>query len=823
MLTMSLNGQWELQEQGGGDVYPAMVPGCVQPALIAAGRIPDPFYRDNEKYQLWVGDTDWVYRRTFTVDDELLAHQRIVLRCKGLDTLATVRINASEIGRTDNMFRTYEFDVKAQLVAGQNTIEVHFASPNEYVKRMEAERGKLAAWVEPMRTNSGAWIRKEPCNFGWDWGLNALTSGIWRDIDLIAFNSARVTDVHIVQAHDVGRVELTVDVRAEVVTDAPTADIAVWYEGAVVAWAAHIPVKDGAAQAKLTIKNPQLWWVNGLGDQPLYEVIVKLYDPFDQQIDRVSKCIGLRTLTLERKPEFEGESFGFACNGVPFFAKGANWIPASPYPGTVTHDDYHKLIRAAADTHMNMLRVWGGGIYEDDHFYDLCDQYGIAIWQDFMFACGTYPAYDDAFMANVRAEAEDNVRRIRHHPCMALWCGNNEIEQGMPDPTWKQSLSWDDYSRLFDDLLANIVRELAPGTAYWPGSPHSPCGDRENWRNPHCGDTHLWDVWHGRQPFEWYRTRTDRFCSEFGFQSFPSPRITNEFTAPEDRNITSYVMEYHQRSYIGNGTIITYMLEWFKLPTGFESMLWLTQILQGTAMKYAIEHWRRLMPHTMGTLYWQLNDMWPAPTWSSLDWRGGWKALNYMAKRFYAPVLISGLEDVASHTVAVHVTNDKREAVDGTVRWTITTADGTVINKHETPVSVPAISSAHVLTIDAADHAQERPDRDVMVWLELLVGDAVVSDNLVLFARPKHLPLLNPAIELKFEQQGDAVAVTLTAKHPALYVWLEKDGSAGGDDWHISDNFFDLRANTPRTVIVKGISDVNAAREHIRVRSLVDV
>jgi beta-mannosidase len=462
---------------------------------------------------------------------------------------------------------------------------------------------------------------------------------------------------------------------------------------------------------------------------------------------------------------------------------------------------------------MNMLRVWGGGIYEDDSFYDFCDQYGIAIWQDFMFACGTYPSFDADFMANVEAEARDNIRRLRHHACMALWCGNNEIEQGMPSsPGWQESMSWDDYSRLFDELLANIVGELAPQTAYWPGSPHTPLGDRSDHSSPNSGDTHLWNVWHGKAPFEWYHTRPDRFVSEFGFQSFPEPQTVAEFTLAEDRNITSYVMEHHQRSGIGNSTIIHYLLDWFRLPTSFESTLWLSQILQGMAMKYAVEHWRRNMPRSMGALYWQLNDMWPAPSWASLDWKANWKALHYMAKRFYTPLLISGVEDAQNNSVQIHVTNDQKIDQTATAAYTITDAQGATLEHAAFDVTVAAGTTACVQTLDVQQWLEQHSARDVVVWLELSVNGEVVSDNVVLFSRPKHLQLGAPHIATNVRPGGDdQYEVTLTTDRAALYVWLELAGA------QFSDNFVHLRPGVSKSIRVstQAISD-------LKVRSLAD-
>jgi beta-mannosidase len=816
MQHLTLTGSWHLYAPGDTTPIPASVPGCVHLDLLAAGRLADPFYRDQERLQMGIGETDWRYERTFTLAPDWLACDRLLLRCHGLDTLATVTVNDRVIGRADNMFRLWEFDLKPAARAGENTIRIDLAAPMPYMRRMEAEKGALAGWVEPMRISSGAWIRKQPSNFGWDWGPKLVTSGIWRAIALVGFNTARLADVAIRQTHAPGAVTLSVRVDLERVAPAPlTAAIDVSRDGQIVS-SAVVPfaAEETSASARLPIPDPALWWVRGLGDQPLYTVRVALRTADGAPLDAWERQIGLRTLTLERHPDGAGETFYFACNGVPFFAKGANWIPATAYPGQAV--DYAPLIDAAAAAHMNMLRVWGGGVYEEDAFYDLCDRYGIAVWQDFMFACGTYPTDDAAFMANVEAEARDTLRRLRHHPCLALWCGNNEIEQGMSDPAWLATLSWEQYAALFDRLLADLTRELAPDTAYWPGSPHKPTGDRADTLNPESGDSHLWAVWHGRQPFDWYHTRTDRFISEFGFQSLPEPATIAEFTLPEDRNLTSYVMEFHQRSAIGNSTIVHYLLDWFRLPTSFSGLAWLSQIVQGLAMTYAVEGWRRGMPRTMGALYWQLNDLWPGPSWSSIDWRGRWKALHYLARRFFAPSLVSGVVDPAASAVHVHVTHDGRAPLTGRVRAVITDAAGAPLRTALLPVTVMPGTSSAVGALDVAADVRARGERDLLIWLDLLADDPADelprSEALVLLCRPKHLELRPPRIETAIAPLGAGeYAVTLTTDTAALYVWID------APDAQPSDGFFHLRPGVARTVRVR--TDDPA---RLRVRSLVD-
>lgn len=823
MHTQTLNGTWQVQRSDSPNgAIAATVPGCIHMDLLDNDLLPDPFYRDNERQQYWVGETDWTYYRTFTVTANTLAHDRVLLRCHGLDTLATIRVNGVVVAQTDNMYRTYVFNVKTLLKAGENAIMIQFASPMGYVRKADAERGALYAWsVGDIRTqrgahrlNSGGWIRKQPCNFGWDWGPQVVTSGIWRDIELIAFNTARLDDVLILQEHAGDAVQLTVRSIAAALDDTPlSATVVVTFDGTTVA-EASMPIESGKAEATLQIDHPRLWWPNGMGEQPLYTVAVTLLNDDGSELDKVHKTIGLRTLRLVRQPDDWGESFYFEANGVPFFAKGANWIPADVFAARLTDDETERLIRAAADANMNMLRVWGGGLYESDAFYDLCDRYGITVWQDFMFACGTYPSYDEAWMATVEQEARDNVRRIRHHAALALWCGNNEIEQGLAgDDHPERQMAWVDYERLFDNLLAEVVAELDPQRDYWPGSPHSPCGDRKDWLNQTCGDTHLWRVWHGQEPFEWYRTRSDRFVSEFGFQSFPLPDTIVEFTEPADRNITSYVMEYHQRSGIGNSTIIHYLLDWFRLPTSFGDTVWLSQILQGLAMKYAVEHWRRGMPRSMGALYWQLNDCWPGPSWASLDWRGRWKALHYMAKRFFAPLIVSGVEDTATNTVEINLTSDYQETVDAELRIIVTDAAGVMCHSETTPISVPPATNTLVHTLDLNAVGATNP-RDTLVWLELWVDGAQVATDTTLLARPKHIVLRDPAITMSQTQVDEqTVDITLNTDVAALYVWVQLPGQ----DVTFSDNFFHLRPGQPMHIRLH-TADISG----LKVRSLVD-
>ena len=825
MEILSLNGRWQFKQAATENKtwLAAEVPGCVHTDLMAVDAIPDPFYRDNELQVLWVGETDWQYRRTFTVTDSLLTQTYVPLRCEGLDTLATIWLNGTELGRADNMFRTWEFDAKPHLQVGDNEIVVQFNSAVGYGQQKLEER-YIHAWNNGEKLLGANYVRKEQCQFGWDWGPMLVTCGIWRDISIIAYSEARLADVHVVQDHSTsGQVGLSVSVAIEGGRETAVSTQAICrilFNGEEVA-TKQIAISGKTGTASLPIDKPQLWWPNGMGSQPLYDVEVTLLGG-DQPLDSWQKRIGLRTLELVREKDEWGESFKFACNGIHFFAKGANWIPADSFVTRLTDDNYAQLLQAAADTHMNMLRVWGGGIYEQSIFYDLCDELGICVWQDFMFGCATYPTFDDAFMANVEQEVVENVRRLRHHASLALWCGNNELEQGLVQKEWNQwAMSWEDYGKLFDELMPKLVAELDPETAYWPGSPHTPYDDRRDFNDPRWGDAHIWDVWHGMKPFEFYYTCFHRFNSEFGFQSFPEPQMVRTYTQPEDENITSYIMEHHQRHPSGNSTIMHYLLDWFRLPTSFESSLWLSQILQGMSVKHAVEHWRRTMPRGMGTLYWQLNDCWPVASWSSIDYNGRWKALHHMARHFYAPLLISAVPNLDDGTVAVHVTNDHLEEISGIVGWEVTTVDGErVAEGEETAVILPN-QNTPITTLDLQALLAEHGKRNLLVWLTLRVDGAIVSTNLALFARPKHLSLPDPEILCAIEEvENGRYQVTLSSDKPALWVWLETQ-----DGITVSDNFFHLRPGTSHVIRLtaneRGLSIPDIINS-LDVRSLVD-
>lgn len=803
---LNLNGAWQVAREGTEEWLPATVPGCIHTDLLAVGRIPDPFYRDNEKEVQWVGEATWVYRRRFQVTADLLTRQRVLLRCEGLDTLAVLKLNGREIGRTDNMFRTWEFDVRTSLQLGENLLEISFASPLPYMRERQAQR-VLYEWAGEHEPRGRAWLRKQPCNFGWDWGPVLITCGVWRDIRLEAFDDARLGEVLVLQDHSAtGRVGLDVAVTAETLRPIPlTAVVRLSYQGRTVA-SAKVPLAAGTGRASLVVKRPKLWWPAGLGDPSLYDLRVELLDERGHLLDRADKRIGLRTLKLIEADK--NTPLQFEVNGVRFFSKGANYIPADAFANRVTPEALRRLVADAVAVNMNSLRFWGGGYYEDEALFDACDEMGVCVWLDFKFACSSYPAFDGAFLENVRLEARDQLRRLRHHACVALWCGNNEIGLMTKDQWSDKSMGRADYEKLFKETLGREVRELAPQANYVSGSPD-------------CGDTHYWEVWHGGKPFEAYRTLTG-FMSEFGFQSFPGPKTVRACTAEEDRSsVMTPVMQWHQRS-SGNGNekIRAMIPRYFNPPKDFESALWLSQILQGYGIKLGAEYWRQTMPRSMGCVFWQYNDCWPVASWSSVDYYGRWKALHYMARRFYAPVLVSGLEDAKAQTVEVFVTSDRLEPCRATLSWEVTDPAGKSLSRGSTPLEVPPQASRKVRTLELRPLVQQRGADDLLVWLKLEVGGQTVSDNLVTLGPPKTLKLADPRLTAVVARKGNGFRVSLAAEQPALWAWLELEGV----DATFSDNFVHLPAGGRRQILVQPGRSLTKSEfsRALRVRSLYD-
>jgi len=817
MPIQSLAGAWEFRQAGTQEWFRAAVPGGVPTDLLALGRIPDPFVGDNEKRVRWVAESDWEYRRQFAVTPELLRRPHIWLVCDGLDTLAAVSLNGRELGRAANMFRQYRWDVKSLLRAGENDLRIVFDSPVRFAAAQQAIRPMLGV---SQAIPGGPYLRKAPCQFGWDWGPQLPPIGIWKEIRLEGYEGARLLEVCLSQQHARGQVTVEALVAVESWDEAPRSAVMrlAAPDGQVFeARAAVTPGSDSVL--RVIIPNPQLWWPNGYGAQPLYQASVELYQA-GLLLDRREYRLGLRTIELRQQPDEWGRSFTFVVNGLPVFAKGSNWIPADSFPTRISDAHLEGLIRAAAETHHNMLRVWGGGFYEQDRFYDLCDRYGILVWQDFIFSCSIYPLDQPDFVENVRAEVVENVRRLRHRASLALWCGNNEMEQGWTEWHWDRPELQDlkaAYDRFFHHTLPEWCAAKDPGRAYWPSSPSSgtpfqaPNGQIQ-------GDAHYWDVWHGRKPFTAYRSQYPRFMSEFGFQALPPLETVRTYAAEPDWNMTSYIMEQHQKNASGNAMMVAQMLDTFRLPNDFESLVYLSMVLQAEGIRYGVEHWRRHTHRVSGILYWQLNDCWPVASWSSLDYFGRWKALHYAARRFYAPVLLS-IED-APPCQSIFISSDLLEEWRGSVRWALATLGGRVLASGEQAARVEPMGVTAVEKLDFSAFLDDDTSRDLVFVAELWQGDRRLAGQTAFFVPTKHLSLADPHIRADVTLKEGLLAVELSARSLARLV----ECSLTGADPVFSDNYFDLLAGQTVTVTapVPAGWDLAAAREALRVRSVYD-
>ena len=819
MQKQNLNGEWQFRQCGTTEWQPATVPGGVHTDLLALGQIPDPFVADNELKVMWVAENDWEYRYSFTVDAGLLDEEKVALVCDGLDTIADVYINGTYLGHADNMFRQWEWDVRDLLREGSNELSIVFGSPVRFITAKQAQLPLQGGGDIP----GGPHLRKPPCHWGWDWGPKLPPIGVWKDIRLEGY-SARFEDIHVRQELSENAASISANIMVASHTDGEfKASIMVTSPGGERFESEEelVSFVEGElyfADLSVNLPNPELWWPNGYGSQPLYEVVVTLKGG-EKFLDQRTYNIGLRTIELSQDPDQWGKEFTFYVNGVRLFAKGADWIPTDSFPTRITRSMLEGLLKSAVDANMNMLRVWGGGYYPEDMFYDLCDRYGLLVWQDFMFACGIYPA-DADFFENVRVEAIENVRRLRHHAALAIWCGNNEMEQGWCDWGWNkpedplnQRLK-DGYDRMFHHLLPELLEDEDPDHPYWPSSA-SANTPFDGANNQVQGDCHYWDVWHGRKPFTAYRTQYPRFMSEFGFQALPPLRTIATYADAADWNMTSYMMEHHQRSWVGNGLIIAQMTDTFRMPKDFPSMVYLSLLLQAEGIRYGVEHWRRNRNRVSGTLIWQLNDCWPVASWASLDYFGRWKALHYAAKRFYAPLLLS-VEDQGK-VMSVHVTSDLVEPVDVVVRWRLETLEGKSLHNGEQSLRAMALADTRVGVYDFSTLVSPENQRKVVFVAEMWRDEKLVSQSVTPFVANKHLELRKPGLKIQSRVEGQTLCVDVSARYLARFVELYIDGT----DAVFSDNYFDVPAG--KTVTVNTPLPGNWTEgSTVQVRSLYD-
>lgn len=772
---LDLSGPWSLSDESGTHAVAMTLPGDGITALHAAGTIPDPYFGRNEYGLRWICQRDWVARRRFDV-----ARTDLVLVVSMLDTVAEIAVNGVTVHASDSMFRSYRVDLSAALRLGENEIAITFRSP---AREADARQARQPYFVPFSANNTpignGNMLRKPSCDFGWDWNIALASFGVYGDLYLEPVTRARISGVVVSQRHEAGRA--VVSVQTEIDGEA---------EGDTVAFSlcgqrAEARVRRGQARAEVVVENPQLWWPAGQGAQVLHDLTVTLGD----QVER--RRIGLRDIRLIAEKDAAGRGFRFQVNGRDIFAKGANWIPADALSGRITAQATRDLLQSAVDANMNMIRVWGGGRYEPTWFYDLCDELGLMVWQDFMFSCHIYPS-DEAFLADVAQEVREQALRLNHHACMALWCGDNELIGALtwfPETRANRDLYLVGYDRL-NRTIETALKSAVPGAVWWPSSPSpGPMDFGDAWHDDSKGDMHFWSVWHEGRDFDHYRDVSPRFCSEFGFQSYPSMDVIRRFADPADFNIAAPVMESHQKNAGGNARIAETMFRYFRFPVDFESFVYLSQVQQGLAIKTAVTHWRSLKPHCMGTLIWQLNDTWPVCSWSSLNHGGGWKLLHHMAKDFFQPLFVSAVP--VGDGIELRAVNDTAEAVALSVRAYAVTTRGKMRSLADCFLTVGPDAAALALTIPKASLRED----EILgyTWFDA-AGTFLGGDGFA--PKPyKAYDLLPAGLTHRVRDLEGSFEIAVEAKALALFVTLEADCPG-----RFSDNAFGMVPGRPVTV-----------------------
>jgi beta-mannosidase len=747
MNRIELKDGWHFKQVNAELWLPAEVPGTVHTDLLKNDRILDPFYRTNEKQLQWIDKVDWQYQLEFEVDEAWLQNDAIDLQFDGLDTYADVSLNGELLFKADNFFVDWRESVKDKLKAGTNELSIYFHSPMRVGAKKLAEHGYQLPAINDQAWNGdmgdkqpSIHTRKPGYHYGWDWGPRLTTSGIWRPIKLEMWNGARLVDVYYHQCSLSDEVaELDAQFTIEAIQSG-TATVRI-YDGDKLLGDKVLTLKAGEQEVvvPITINNPKRWWTWDLGEPHLYNLRAEL-EMGGKLTDISEKRLGLRTVRVVQEPDEKGSSFYFELNGVPLYAKGANYIPNDVFIPRVTDETYAAVLDSAVAANMNMIRVWGGGFYENKLFYDICDEQGLLVWQDFMFACSMYPGNDE-FLAKVRAEAEYNVRRLRQHPSIAMWCGNNEMDMAWAQHNenggwgWKEKYTaeqrktiWADYRAIFHELLPEAVEALSPGTFYWPSSPFNKEGSHAHYTTTN-GDIHYWGVWHGEHPISAFYDHIGRFMSEYGFQSFPEFETIKRFTLPEDWDIESKVMLAHQRSTIGNVAIRNYMEQHYHVPESFEDMLYIGQVLQAEAIRTALEAHRTAKPYCMGTLYWQLNDCWPAATWAGLDYYLNWKAMHYFVRKAYEPVMLALRNKDGK--VHLRLVSDRREAVDGQLKIQVIDFDGKVSWEEERTLQIPADASMELAQWEYSSLSKDRKDK--LLHVQLFEGEKAIASQIHYF------------------------------------------------------------------------------------------
>ena len=811
-----LDGAWEFRAPHLSSKWlAAAVPGCVHVDLRRNGLIDDPFWGCNELKLGWIERTDFVYRKAFQLDPELLSLEHVELVAEGLDTVTEVRFNERLVARTENMFVEYRLDVKPLLRPGENAIEILFLNSHDYIAS-RLRKNHFREWNDPV--GGCSLIRKQQSSFGWDWGPRLPSCGIYRSIYLEGWESARFAELIVSQKQpDELQIRPWIEGR---VRSRDAVSFSLLFDGQVVAQSRSRAIR---------LKDPQIWWPNGLGAQPRYTLVAELKDG-SRLVDRIEKRVGFRTVKLECRRDRWGQSFGFIVNGRRIFAKGANWVPAHSFPSEVSAATYRFLLLSAKRANMNMIRVWGGGIYEPDLFYDLCDELGLLVWQDFMFACGLYPGRE--YRSLYAPEFTYQQRRLEHHPALALWCGNNEIEL-IPE-LWLSPMHFAKYHFVFRKLIPTILRRTGSSLPYWCSSPHKPVRYAGG-SGKDSGDTHDWSVWHEMKPPEHFQTTNHRFVSEFGMQSYPHPEVALTFCDPEDLNIFSRAMENHQKHAGGNARILEYMGRRYPFPRDYAALSYLSQVHQAYAIRSGVEHWRTALRGCGGTLFWQLNDCWPVASWSSIDFGGRWKALQYDARRFFAPVLVvaklngrvtAGKGNYYQNTISgaeVVVASDLVEQLEFELRLAIFhLGRSEPLADTVQPDGVGYGEVTRVLSIDLSKLIQKHGAANLLVRLEVRHEQELLSENTVLCDLPKFISWRKSPIETSIQPCSPRkFRIDLKTALPQYQVFLDLPGLKH----ELTDNFFEVWPDQVRSTVLSLDCDLDVADlgERLKIFSIADV
>ena len=824
--SVKLHHGWEFSQVGKGEWLPATVPGTVHQDLLNQEKLLNPFYGMNEEKVQWVENEDWVYRTSFQVTEEQLNRDEALLCFEGLDTYADIYLNGSLLERTDNMFVGYTLPVKEVLRKGENRLQVYFHSPIKYtLGQFETDGFEYPADNDHSKTRVSIYSRKAPYSYGWDWGIRLATSGIWRPVTLKFFDVARIEDYFVNQTM-VGKELAKIDNALEInsVSKSPKqAELVLTYaykNGAKVTEKKNVTLQPGINKVSVPVEiaNPHLWMPNGWGEPALYDFEITV-NVDGKTIASEQKRVGLRTIKVVMEDDKDGKSFYFEVNGQPMFAKGANFIPDDALLPNVTEERYYQLMKDVKDANHNMIRVWGGGIYEDDRFYNVADEMGILVWQDFIFACTTYPS-DPNFLRRVSEEATYNIKRLRSHASLAMWCGNNEIYEGMRywgwDKKYENPVIWaemkEGYNKLFHQLLPSIVKEYDADRFYMHGSPYE-----ANWGRPHSwkiADSHNWGTWYGQKPFESFDKEIPRFMSEYGFQAFPEMKTISTFAEPKDYALESDVMNAHQKASIGNALIKKTMALYYDVPDDFEELVYKGLVLQGFGIRHGIEAHRRNRPYCMGSLYWQLNDSWPVVSWSSIDYYGNWKAMHYQGKRAFAPVLLNAFKE--GDDLCIYTLSDELQTVkNATLQLKVMNFDGKVLNSKLVKGEVPANTSVVYCKENYETLAKDPRNTFLLMTLKDAKGK-VLSEEIYYFNYPKNQELPVAKVSYKVKQMDGKCEVTLSTKQLARDIFIEIPVQGA----RFTDNFFDLLPGQTKKIVITSDEIKKGAPVELKLRHL---